>query len=51
MKKYSAKVAYDGSLYHGFQIQPKNPNNTGEMEKALEKISKTKIKNSFIGQN
>ncbi|UGQ16845.1 tRNA pseudouridine(38-40) synthase TruA [Borrelia sp. RT1S] len=44
MKKIFAKIAYDGSLYHGFQIQPKKPTIQGELEKALEKISKTKIR-------
>ncbi|UER67236.1 tRNA pseudouridine(38-40) synthase TruA [Borrelia sp. BU AG58] len=44
MKKILAEIAYDGSLYHGFQIQPKKPTIQGEIEKALEEISKTKIK-------
>ncbi|WP_445435760.1 tRNA pseudouridine(38-40) synthase TruA [Candidatus Borreliella tachyglossi] len=44
MKKILAEVAYDGSLYHGFQIQPQKPTIQGEIEKALKKISKTKIK-------
>ncbi|QMU98833.1 tRNA pseudouridine(38-40) synthase TruA [Borrelia sp. A-FGy1] len=44
MKKIFAEIAYDGSLYHGFQIQPKSPTVQGEIEKALKKIIKTKIK-------
>lgn len=44
MKKILAEIAYDGSLYYGFQIQPKKPTIQGEIEKTLEKISKTKIK-------
>lgn len=44
MKKILAEIAYDGSIYHGFQIQPKKPTVQGEIEKALIKINKKKIK-------
>ncbi|WKC79442.1 tRNA pseudouridine(38-40) synthase TruA [Borreliella tanukii] len=44
MKKILAEIAYDGSMYHGFQIQPKKPTVQGEIEKALMKINKKKIK-------
>ncbi|BCR21460.1 tRNA pseudouridine(38-40) synthase TruA [Borrelia sp. HM] len=50
MKKILAEIAYDGSLYYGFQIQPKKPTIQGEIEKALEKISKTKIKVHSAGR-
>nr|WP_267506182.1 tRNA pseudouridine(38-40) synthase TruA [Borreliella afzelii] len=44
MKKILAEIAYDGSMYHGFQIQPTKPTIQGEIEKALMKINKKKIK-------
>ncbi|WKC81274.1 tRNA pseudouridine(38-40) synthase TruA [Borreliella tanukii] len=44
MKKILAEIAYDGSMYHGFQIQPKKPTVQGEIEQALMKINKKKIK-------
>ncbi|AHH12031.1 TRNA pseudouridine synthase A [Borrelia hermsii YBT] len=50
MKKILAEIAYDGSLYYGFQIQPTKPTIQGEIEKALEKISKTKIKIHSAGR-
>ncbi|AFI30797.1 tRNA pseudouridine(38-40) synthase TruA [Borrelia crocidurae] len=50
MKKILAEIAYDGSLYHGFQIQPTKPTIQGEIEKALEKINKTKVKIQSAGR-
>ena len=50
MKKVLAEIAYDGSLYYGFQIQPQKSTIQGEIEKALEKISKTKIKIHSAGR-
>ncbi|AAX16538.1 tRNA pseudouridine(38-40) synthase TruA [Borrelia hermsii] len=50
MKKILAEIAYDGSLYYGFQIQPTKPTIQGEIEKALEKISKTKVKVHSAGR-
>ncbi|WKD00385.1 tRNA pseudouridine(38-40) synthase TruA [Borreliella americana] len=44
MKKILAEIAYDGSIYHGFQIQPTKPTIQGEIEKALMKINKKKVK-------
>ncbi|WP_301409557.1 tRNA pseudouridine(38-40) synthase TruA [Borreliella tanukii] len=44
MKKILAEIAYDGSMYHGFQRQPKKPTVQGEIEQALMKINKKKIK-------
>ncbi len=48
MKKILAEIAYDGSIYHGFQIQPTKPTIQGEIEKALMKIKQKKSKDSFI---
>ncbi|AHH10166.1 tRNA pseudouridine(38-40) synthase TruA [Borrelia coriaceae] len=50
MQKILAEIAYDGSLYYGFQIQPKKPTIQREIEKALEKISKTKTKIHSAGR-
>ncbi|WP_421623027.1 tRNA pseudouridine(38-40) synthase TruA [Borrelia sp. MN22-0132] len=50
MKKVLAEITYDGSPYYGFQIQPKKPTIQGEIEKVLEKISKTKIKIHSAGR-
>ena len=36
-------VAYDGSNYYGFQIQPNNPSIQEEIQLALFKIHKEKI--------
>ncbi len=44
MKKILAEIAYDGSIYHGFQIQPTKPTIQGEIEKALMKIKQKKSK-------
>ncbi|WP_215536861.1 tRNA pseudouridine(38-40) synthase TruA [Borreliella bavariensis] len=44
MKKILAEIAYDGSIYHGFQIQPTKPTIQEEIEKALMKINKKKVK-------
>ncbi|WKC87720.1 tRNA pseudouridine(38-40) synthase TruA [Borreliella japonica] len=44
MKKILAEIAYDGHMYYGFQIQPEKPTVQGEIEKALMKINKKKVK-------
>ncbi|QFI14176.1 tRNA pseudouridine(38-40) synthase TruA [Borrelia sp. CA_690] len=44
MKKILAEIAYEGSKYHGFQIQPAKPTIQGEIEKALMKVNKKKVK-------
>lgn len=38
--RYKATIAYDGTLFSGFQIQPKGRTVQGEIEKALKQISK-----------
>jgi len=43
-RNFSARVAYDGTNYAGFQIQPKDPTIQGELEKAIAKILGTEIR-------
>jgi tRNA pseudouridine38-40 synthase len=38
VRNFSARVAYDGSDYAGFQLQPNHPTIQGELEKALAKV-------------
>lgn len=38
MARYRATLAYDGSDYYGYQIQPDKPTVQGEVESALERI-------------
>ena len=37
-RNFSARVAYDGTAYAGFQLQPNEPTVQGELEKALAKV-------------
>ncbi|AJA89867.1 pseudouridine synthase [Borreliella chilensis] len=50
MKKILAEIAYDGSIYHGFQIQLTKPTVQEEIEKALTKINKKKVKIHSAGR-
>ena len=43
-QRYKMIVAYDGSAYHGWQIQPKHATIQGEMEKAICKITGNKAR-------
>jgi tRNA pseudouridine38-40 synthase len=43
-RNFSARVAYDGTDYAGFQVQPEDPTIQGELEKALAKILGTEIR-------
>jgi len=43
-KKYISTVAYDGTHYAGFQVQPNAPTIQQSIEKALERIHKKPIK-------
>jgi tRNA pseudouridine38-40 synthase len=43
MQKFLFKIAYDGSCYHGWQVQPNGISVQEVVEKALYKIAKTKI--------
>ncbi|KPK33551.1 MAG: hypothetical protein AMS24_00730 [Chlamydiae bacterium SM23_39] len=45
--KYKLKIAYDGSSYHGWQIQKQKPSIQGEIQKALYLLLKENI--SVIG--
>lgn len=40
MQRYKGIVSYDGSVYSGFQIQPKDRTVQGEIERALKKLHK-----------
>jgi len=39
MMKFKAVVEYDGTLYHGWQLQPQRPTIQGELEKVLLRLS------------
>lgn len=43
MQKFLLKIAYDGSCYHGWQVQPNGISVQEVLEAALTKIAKTKI--------
>lgn len=43
MQKFLIKIAYDGSCFHGWQIQPNGISVQEVLEKALERIAKTQI--------
>ncbi len=47
MQKFLIKIAYDGSCYHGWQIQPNGISVQEVIEAALTKIAKSKI--SIVG--
>ncbi len=47
MQKYLIKIAYDGSCYHGWQIQPNEISVQEVIETALTKIAKNKV--SIVG--
>lgn len=40
MQRYKLTVAYDGTNYSGFQVQPNVPTIQGELEQALQRIAK-----------
>ena len=40
--RYKMTMAYDGHLFHGFQMQPNQRTVQGEIEKALQKMTKEK---------
>ncbi|TYB92377.1 MAG: tRNA pseudouridine(38-40) synthase TruA [Kosmotoga sp.] len=50
MKKFAAVVAYDGSNFHGFQVQPDQRTVQGDIEKALEIIHKQSIQCEGAGR-
>ena len=43
-RNFSARIAYDGTSYAGFQIQPTEPTIQGELEKALGKVLGSEIR-------
>ncbi|AEA33058.1 tRNA pseudouridine synthase A [Hippea maritima DSM 10411] len=48
--RYCACIAYDGTNYSGFQIQPDVKTVQGEIEKALKRIFKTDLRINFAGR-
>ncbi|WP_449621809.1 tRNA pseudouridine(38-40) synthase TruA [Robertmurraya sp. Marseille-Q9965] len=42
MQRYKCKIAYDGSQFSGYQIQPNQRTVQGELERVLEKLHKGK---------
>ena len=42
MQRYKCTIAYDGTAFCGYQIQPDKRTVQGEIEKALEKCIKEK---------
>lgn len=44
MRKMRLTVSYDGTNYHGFQVQPTGPTIQGELEKALSKVTGKQIR-------
>jgi len=50
MKKFAAVVAYDGSDFHGFQVQPDQRTVQGDIEKALEIIHKQPVQCEGAGR-
>ena len=42
MKRMLLTISYDGTAYHGWQVQPNKRTVEGELEKVLEKYELTK---------
>ena len=50
MKRFALRIAYDGTNYHGWQIQPNGITVQEVLENALSEIAKTKIKVNGSGR-
>lgn len=50
MRKVKAIVEYDGTDYHGFQVQPSAPTVQGELERALAKVTQERIRVNGSGR-
>jgi len=49
-RRFCALVKYDGTEFFGYQIQPKVRTVQGELEKALQRITQTKIRTNAAGR-
>src|SRR6185437_509272 len=43
MRRIRIAVAYDGTIYHGWQVQPDLPTVQGEIQKVLEQIEEAPV--------
>lgn len=50
IRNYRAVVAYDGTDYHGFQIQADRPTIQGELERALQRITQEPVRVAGAGR-
>jgi tRNA pseudouridine38-40 synthase len=50
MRRYRARLAYDGTAYQGYQIQPNGPSVQAAVEAALERVFKQSIKTVAAGR-
>lgn len=49
-RNYRATVEYDGTAYHGFQIQVSHPTIQGELERALERVTREFVRVNGAGR-
>jgi tRNA pseudouridine38-40 synthase len=49
-QNYRATVEYDGTDYHGFQLQPKRATIQGELERALERVTQQIVRVNGAGR-
>lgn len=49
-RNHRAVVEYDGTAYHGFQVQPGKPTIQGELERALGRITQEPVRINGAGR-